>query len=288
MTEPAFSPGIEKALDAYIVPPVPAGFGDRLMARIASCDTGQAAAAMTELPSRRRSISPWRRSSRIIGSVALFSLATATAAAAGFFGDPVYLPGISEALVKVDVIDAPKPKTKPKPAILAQKPVINETTPTPVEMPNGSAAVVSRLGEMRDDPRYANLTPRQKFAVAGREVRSMIRSGEVTREEARVAVREMARNADPETKAAVRAAVAERRAKRQERRALMTTPPPIETAETQSDVTVTDDTLPATDTSQVAPEKVEELRARYLAASPEERAAMRRELRERLQLRRSQ
>ena len=288
MTEPAFSPGIEKALDAYIVPPVPAGFGDRLMARIAICDAGQAPAARPNCPHVAALLARGGGRSRIIGSVALFSLATATAAAAGFFGDPVYLPGISEALVKVEVIDAPKPKTKPKPAILAQKPVINETTPTPVEMPNGSAAVVSRLGEMRDDPRYANLTPRQKFAVAGREVRSMVRSGEVTREEARVAVREMARNADPETKAAVRAAVAERRAKRQERRALMATPPPIETAETQSDVTVTDDTLPATDTSQVAPEKVEELRARYLAASPEERAAMRRELRERLQLRRSQ
>lgn len=288
MTEPAFSPGIEKALDAYIVPPVPAGFGDRLMARIAIGDAGQVSPAATELPARHRAASPWRRTSRIVGSVALFSLATATAAAAGFFGDPVYLPGISEALVKVEVIDAPKPKTKPKPAILAQKPVINETTPTPVEMPKGSAAVVSRLGEMRDDPRYANLTPRQKFAVAGREVRSMVRAGEVTREEARVAVREMARNADPETKAAVRAAVAERRAKRQERRSRIATPTPIETAETQSDVTVTDDTLPATDTSQVAPEKVEELRARYLAASPEERAAMRRELRERLQLRRSQ
>lgn len=280
---------MEKALDAYIVPPVPSGFGDRLMARIESGDTGQAETVMTELPSRRRSISPWRRTSRIIGSVALFSLATATAAAAGVFGDPVYLPVISEALVKADVIDAPKPETKLKPVIVAQTPAIQGATPTPLEMPTGSAAVVTRLGEMRDDPRYADLTPRQRFTVAGREVRNMVRSGEVTREEARVAVREMARNASPETKAAVRAAVAERRAKRQKRRSGIATPPPqIETAETQSDSAVPDDTLPATDTSQVAPDRIEELRARYLAATPEERALMRRELRERRQLRRAQ
>ncbi len=285
MTEPALSADMKMALDGYIVPPVPSGFGDRLMARIASGDTGQTATAITEWPSRRRSISPWRRTSRIIGSVALFSLATATAAAAGVFGDPVYLPVISEALVRAEVIDVPKPETKPKPVIVAQKPVIKETTPTPVETPKGSAAVASRLGEMRNDPRYANLAPRQKFAVAGREVRSMVRSGEVTREEAHTALREMARNADPETKAAVRAAIAERRAKRQERRSLIASQPATSTDEIP---VVTDDALPAADTFQVAPEKLEELRARYLAATPEERAAMRRELRERRQLRRSQ
>jgi polyhydroxyalkanoate synthesis regulator phasin len=218
MTEPAFSPEMEKALDAYAVPPVPTGFGDRLMARIASGDTGQVSATTTELPTRRRSASPWRRTSRIIGSVALFSLATATAAAAGVFGDPVYLPGISEALIEAKVVDAPEPKTKPKPVIVAQKPAIKETASTTAEAPKGSAAVVSRLGEMRDDPRYANLTPRQKFAVAGREVRNMVRSGEVTREEARTAVRQLAEHADPETKAAVRAALAERRQQRLERR----------------------------------------------------------------------
>jgi hypothetical protein len=105
---------MEKALNAYAVPPAPAGFSDRLMARIASGDTGTVATAMPELPARRRTPSPWRRTSRIVGSVALFSLATATAAAAGVFGHPVYLPGITEALVKAEIVEAPAPPSATK------------------------------------------------------------------------------------------------------------------------------------------------------------------------------
>ena len=43
MSEPAFTPEMEKALDSYAVPPMPSGFSDRLMARIASGETGQTA-----------------------------------------------------------------------------------------------------------------------------------------------------------------------------------------------------------------------------------------------------
>ncbi len=121
MTDPAFSPEMEKALNAYTVPPAPAGFSDRLMARIASGDTGTVATAMPELPARRRTPSPWRRTSRIVGSVALFSLATATAAAAGVFGHPVYLPGITEALVKAEIVEAPAPRPQPKPVQIAEQ-----------------------------------------------------------------------------------------------------------------------------------------------------------------------
>lgn len=219
MADPAFTPEMTKALDSYAVPALPAGFSDRLMARIASGDAGQAATMVAAPSARKRPVSPWRRTSRIIGSVALFSLATATAAAAGVFGEPVYLPGISEALVQAKIVEEPKPKAKAKPAIIAGNAVPATQISNPAaSQPKGSEAVVSRLTEMRDDPRYANLTPRQKFVVAGREVRSMVRSGEVTREEARTAVRELAKDADPETKAAVRQAIADRRQKRLERR----------------------------------------------------------------------
>jgi hypothetical protein len=290
MADSAFTPEMQAALDRYAVPPLPPGFSDRLIARIAGGDTTETL-AITELPARRRPSSPWRRTGGIIGSIAILSLATATAAAAGVFGDPVYLPGISEALVQVKIVDAPQPKAKPKPAMVAQKPASDEILPSaPVDTPKGSAAVVSRLGEMRDDPRYANLTPKQKFAVAGREVRNMVRSGEVTREEARTAVRELARNADPAKKAAVRAAIAERRANRQARRAQLATQPiAADVTEPQNDAAAaTSDTLPVADTAQIAPERLDALRARYLAATPEERAAMRSELRARRQLRRLQ
>lgn len=230
MADPAFTPEMTKALDSYVVPTLPTGFSDRLMARIASGDTGQAAAMVTALSARKRPSNPWRRTSRIIGSVALFSLATATAAAAGVFGDPVYLPGISEALVQAKIVEEPKHKVKPKAAMIANNASPAVATDPAVPQPKGSAAVVSRLTEMREDPRYANLTPKQKFVVAGREVRSMVRSGEVTREEARTAVREMVNDADPETKAKVRQALEDRRAKRLERRAQLQNATPEERA----------------------------------------------------------
>lgn len=296
MTEPAYSPEMEKALNSYTVPPAPAGFSDRLMARIASGDTGTVVTAMPELPARRRTPSPWRRTSRIVGSVALFSLATATAAAAGVFGHPVYLPGITEALVKAEIVDAPAPRPQSKPALIAeQTPQTEIVTPVVEGQPQGSAAVTSRLTALREDPRFAELTPRQKMAVAGREVRTMVRSGEVTRQEARAAVREMARNADPATKAAVRQAIAERREQRLERRnaavatadrgtaepLAVTTP---STGEEEQAVTPSE-TTPALAAGKLTEEQAEVLRERLRTASPEQRAALRNALRERRQLR---
>ena len=119
MTEPAFSPEINKALDAYAVPPLPKGFSDQLMARIASGDAGAIDAAAPLPALRRRIASPWQRTTRIVGSVALFSLATVTAAAAGVFGNPVYVPGVSEALVEAKIVKAPAPVLNPKVQMVA-------------------------------------------------------------------------------------------------------------------------------------------------------------------------
>ncbi len=294
MTEPAFSPEMEKALNSYAVPPAPAGFSDRLMARIASGDTGTVATAMPELPARRRTPSPWRRTSRIVGSVALFSLATATAAAAGVFGHPVYLPGITEALVKAEIVEAPAPKPLPV-RVAAQSTEPEVATPVQTEVAQGSAAVTSRLTELREDPRFAQLTPKQKLAVAGREVRTMVRSGEVTRQEARTAVREMARNADPATKAAMRKALAERRAQRLERRNGVATAPVAASPEPlaisapaaaeEQGAAATTEPLPALAAGKLTEEQADAVRERLRTASPEQRAALRNALRERRQLR---
>ena len=294
MTEPAFSPEMEKALNSYAVPPAPAGFSDRLMARIASGDTGTVATAMPELPARRRTPSPWRRTSRIVGSVALFSLATATAAAAGVFGHPVYLPGITEALVKAEIVEAPSPKPLPV-RVAAQSTEPEVATPVQTEVAQGSAAVTSRLTELREDPRFAQLTPKQKLAVAGREVRTMVRSGEVTRQEARTAVREMARNADPATKAAMRKALAERRAQRLERRNGVATAPVAASPEPlaisapaaaeEQGAAATTEPLPALAAGKLTEEQADAVRERLRTASPEQRAALRNALRERRQLR---
>jgi hypothetical protein len=281
-------------LNSYAVPPAPAGFSDRLMARIASGDTGTVATAMPELPARRRTPSPWRRTSRIVGSVALFSLATATAAAAGVFGHPVYLPGITEALVKAEIVEAPSPKPLPV-RVAAQSTEPEVATPVQTEVAQGSAAVTSRLTELREDPGFAQLTPKQKLAVAGREVRTMVRSGEVTRQEARTAVREMARNADPATKAAMRKALAERRAQRLERRNGVATAPVAASPEPlaisapaaaeEQGAAATTEPLPALAAGKLTEEQADAVRERLRTASPEQRAALRNALRERRQLR---
>ena len=226
MTEPAFSPEIEKALDAYVVPPMPAGFSDRLMARIARGDTG----ATPQPPSpRRRTASPWRRTSRVVGSIALVSLATATAAAAGIFGNPVYVPGVSEALIEAKIVEAPAPTIKPRVRMVAEpKAATPATAPSPA---TGSAAIVSRISELRSDPEFAKLPPRERLRVAGKEVREMVRSGEASREDVRAAVRELAEDADPATKEAWRKAAADRREKRLERREALRNATPEERAE---------------------------------------------------------
>lgn len=228
MTEPAFSSEINKALDAYAVPPLPKGFSNQLMARIASGDTG-AIDADAPLPSpRQRSTSPWRRTSRIVGSVALFSLATATAAAAGVFGRPVYVPGVSEALVEAKIVEAPAPAIKPKVRMIAEPKAITPTSTTPPA--TGSAAIVSRVTELRADPEYAKLPPRERLKIVGKEVRQMVSSGEASRQDVRAAVRDLAQDADPATKEAWRKAAAARRERRLERRDALRSATPEERA----------------------------------------------------------
>jgi hypothetical protein len=291
MAEPVFSPEMEKALDTYAVPPVPAGFSDRLMARIAGGDT-KADAATIPLPAARpRRANPWRRTSKILGSVAIFSLATATAAAAGFFGQPVYVPGVSEALVEAKIVEAPARRAKPKvKMVAAQKAAAVAAVTSPPQQATGSAAIVGRVTELRNNPEYAKLTPRQRIAIAVKEVRQMVRSGEASRQDVRAAARELAQNADPATKEAWRKAAIERREKRLERRAqLAAQSEPQAASEPQTagnePAIAAGDTLPAIETAKLTPEKAEALRERYRTASPKQRAAMRSALRERRQAR---
>lgn len=230
MTEPAFSPNVSKALDSYIVPPVPSGFSDRLMARITAGDTGEAVAVAPVPTKKRRSNSPWRRTSRIVGAVAMFSLATATAAAAGIFGEPVYMPGITEALVEAKIVETKRPVAKPAVRAVAVPPAFEPAAPRALAATAGSGAIVSRVQELRNDPEFAKLAPREKIRVAGKEVRQMVKSGEASRQDVRAAVRELAQDADPATKEAWRKAAANRREQRQERREALRNATPEERA----------------------------------------------------------
>ena len=292
MADPAFSSEIEKALNAYTVPPVPPGLSDRLMARIAGGDTGVNVAGVALPTSRTRRASPWRRSGRIIGIVGTFSLATATAAAAGFFGDPVYVPGVSEALVRAKIVEAPAPVAKPKVQVLAETKAV-EILAADQPQATGSAAVVDRVTDLRNDPEFAKLTPRERLVVARKEVRQMVRSGEASRQDVRTAVRELAQNADPATKEAWRKAAAERRDRRLERRDQLASPaePQIVTEPQAMDsepALTANDMLSALETAKLSPERAEASRERYRTATPEQRAALRAALRERRQTRRGQ
>lgn len=290
MAAPEFSPQVRATLDSYAVPPLPAGFADRLLARIDAGDmTTDAPAANLASRFRRGGGGAWRRSGRIIGSVAFLSLATATAAAAGFFGNPLYVPGVSEVLAKTELVPSPRTAAPDRPSALAsQKPAaVIEPVQTPPA--GGTEAVVSRIEAMRADPRFENLSPRQKLVITRKEVRTMVRSGEVSRQEARTAVRTLVQNADPETRAKWREAATARRDVRLERRAQVTPAPTeggtvITTAQEPEGATVTDALPPVAD-SDSSPEKAEALRDRYRDASPAQRAEVRRALRERRSIR---
>ncbi len=290
MAEPEFSPEVRTALDSYAVPPLPAGFADRLLARIEAGDTATVAAA-TGFASRLRRSSggAWRRSSRIIGSVAFLSLATATAAAAGIFGNPVYVPGVSEVLAKTELVPAPRYIAQEKSSVLAPKPKDVAVTDVPAQPANGTEAVVSRIEQLRENPKFENLTPSQKFIIARKEVRTMVRSGEATPQEARAAVRVLVRSADPETKAQWRETAKARREARLERREQAALAPteagPLATTAGEPDIAPVTNELPLIATENLAPDKIEALRDRYRDATPAQRAEIRRALRERRTIR---
>lgn len=116
-----FSPAMRLALDTYRVPPLPDDFAERVVAK-----------ALAE--SRRRPAAPlrssrWRRTGRIVTGTVVAGLLSATAAAAGWFGQPVYVPVISELIERI----AP---AKPK------APAAASIRPAPIASPRAELAPV--------------------------------------------------------------------------------------------------------------------------------------------------
>jgi hypothetical protein len=130
-----------RALDRYDVPPLPASFADRLVAKALEGD--DIAALPPIVPPRspaRRGV--WARGRRVVIGVAAFSLMSAGAAATGVFGDAAKNVPVIGPLIAI-VAPAPKPKAivtpKPKPAPAAPKlvppPVVIEQPPIEVAQP---------------------------------------------------------------------------------------------------------------------------------------------------------
>lgn len=189
MTDAAFPPAIAALLDGYTVPALPKGFADRLIER------AQLRQEVAALPAKRRTgASPWKRTGRAIASVAAISLFTAAAAAGGIFGKPLYVPGITEVMQQANIIER-------KPQVVAQHRAVKPkavATPAPALAPapppvDGKAKAKAAIAELRADPQFKQLRPKQRVRAVLRETRAMVQSGEITPQEGRAALRENAK-----------------------------------------------------------------------------------------------
>jgi hypothetical protein len=278
MSEADFPAHIRAALDRYGAPPLPDGFTDRLLAR-ADAD------AHTSLPSirpHRASGGRWRRSGIIAGSLGLFGMVTAAAAATGFFGAPIYVPVVSEALAKADITPLPKRAERSVAAKKRTTLVPANTDPqaaaTSVEAPDskasaGKAKARETIRTMWNDPMFRQLPAEQRRAEAKQRLRTAMEQGDYSREELKAAMLQMQTERQ------------ERRAQREAARAAFGLPErPVRRPRA-----VEPDEQPAhTDAPAPLPRPaMQKLRERLQEATPEERERILAKMRERREARRA-
>lgn len=192
----AFSSAMRAALDQYDVPALPSGFADRLIARVEAEAAAKPAVHKPAGP-HRRSVSPWRRAGRWMGSVATVGLMSATAAAMGLLGEPVEVPVISDIARTLDIVAEPEPAAIP----IARKADSAATGSAQADLEIESVAGENMLSEgqknaqnmlerVTDAPRFKQLRPRQKAVVLRAASRKLIRSGQATPEELRSVVQQ--------------------------------------------------------------------------------------------------
>ena len=261
MSDAVFSASIVAALDRFTVPALPSGFAERLLARLESGVFP--IEALDILPPLRRPMAPrrWLRPGRLFISVALLGVASATAAASGAFGDPIYVPVVSEALARADIVALPvKPAAKPKPKVVVEK------APALVEKKaeiTGPAAVRALYKRLRADDAFRALPPHERAAVARKELSEMLRAGTVKPDEIRVAMREM------REERLAKQPISDNAPKPQVRNRLPV--PPEVAAQRRAAI----EAMPAEDKQELI-----ELRRQLREASLEERPAIRRKIRE--------
>jgi hypothetical protein len=195
MNEAVFPSHVIQALDQLMVPSLPKGFGDRLVARIASSDLPEESMpALSNLFSPRRGArgNGWRRSGRMFAVSAAFGLATATAAASGVFGEPVYIPVVSQALAQAQIVEMPtkKPATT-KPAKAPKAPPEVGQQPAKPEL-SGTELVIQRIGALRSDPAYRSLPRSERLARAKTEIDALLADGKAQKADVKAALRQLA------------------------------------------------------------------------------------------------
>lgn len=282
MSEAAFPPHISTALDRLTVPPLPTGFADRLVVRIAADDfPAEAISEMPPLRAPRRQLASarrWLRPGRVMAGVALLGLTTATAAASGVFGDPVYVPVVSEVLDKANVVEMP--------VSIAPVPAKPATAPPPQTnvAAKGTEAVRQLYERLRADEEFRALPPRERAAVARAELNEMLRAGTIKPGDIRdvMAEAKAARSQQEQQRIAREIARLKEAAERRERyrnagpdeKAAMREEQRLRNAQTQDNIRAAYDALPAADQ-----QRLRELREMVRVASPAERPAIRREIR---------
>lgn len=180
MSEAAFPLHISQALDRLAVPPLPQGFGNRLAARIASGDLpDESSVAEIALPVLRRPVSTtgWRRSGRILVVAAAFGLATATAAAAGVFGNPIYIPVVSQALAHAQIVEMPTGKSAIEKQVKKDKPLAKEAQLAAKPEVSGKDAVLTLIAGLRADPANRDLTRRERLDRFKIEIDKLLADG---------------------------------------------------------------------------------------------------------------
>ncbi len=153
MTDPIrkeADPGLDAMLDRFSVP----AHAPDLASRIAAAALTRTDVAVTPMPAHPRDRrGPWARSRRAVIGVAAFGLMSATAAAAGLFGEmPVRIPVITAFVERVAKVAKPSPKPS-APSKQAKK-----TTPAPAPEPQVSLAPIP-------GPEDLVLTPEQRRAA---------------------------------------------------------------------------------------------------------------------------
>jgi hypothetical protein len=121
-------PQTARLLDAWAPPPLPAGFADRVMARI---DAGQP--LPPPAPPRHRIRGLWARTPRfVVGAVAASVMTATAAAAAGLFGDVgITIPAWQRTIEKVTGLDLADVEPTSHPAAVPPPPAAQPVPPAP-------------------------------------------------------------------------------------------------------------------------------------------------------------
>lgn len=193
MTGAEFPPHIVNALNRLTVPPLPTGFHARLAARLESGALPNDTPPLPAVPVRRARGSSWRRPGRILAVVASFGLATATAAASGVFGDPVYVPVVSDVLAKTKLVTLPKERASTHTPTKAVQTPLNANETLTARSTIGKNAVLELLSGLPDNAEFKALSRRDRAHFARAEIMKLIEAGVVTRADIKAAMAQLQR-----------------------------------------------------------------------------------------------